>query len=277
MTAAAPAVTVLIPSHNRLRYLKRALGSVYAQTFTDFEVVVVDDASTDGTGKWILKRKFPGLRFIRLGRNQGPAPARNRGLQKARGDLVAFLDSDDLWKPDYLRSMLPSFRDRRAVAVFSNIELIDPAGRVLRRPSKRSGPSGFHVMPTLSAAIVRRKALERIGRFDAGFKQIFEDVDLFTRLALRYGPKAFLLADRRLACYRSHAAQATKILNPILAGGRVQEPGMLQSFLDLSYLGRKHGRWLRAMGGDGRRFPAQTLAGGGWGIFEMALIRHARR
>ena len=92
-----PRFSVVIPTHNRLDFLKQALSSVWTQTFTDYEVVVVDDGSTDGTRDW-LAAQGKRIRAIRQP-NRGPGAARNFGAREAQGNYVALLDSDDLWFP----------------------------------------------------------------------------------------------------------------------------------------------------------------------------------
>lgn len=107
--ADTPVVSVIIPAYNRRHCLFSTLASVFAQTMQDFEVLVVDDASTDNTEgetAW-FRAAFPGkLRYIRLSNNQGESYARNVGLDHARGEFIAFLDSDDQWEPSYLEEMV---------------------------------------------------------------------------------------------------------------------------------------------------------------------------
>lgn len=105
-----PAVSVVMPTFNRQKSLPRAIGSVLAQTFPDFELIVVDDASTDGTLGTLAAICDPRLRALRMSRNSGAAAARNRGIANARGRWVAFLDSDDTWAPDKLETQVAFMR-----------------------------------------------------------------------------------------------------------------------------------------------------------------------
>ena len=117
----APEITVLLPSFNSRRCVVRAVRSVLAQTMDDFELMIVDDASTDGTPT-LLAREFatdPRIRFIQLTENRGPAHARNVALRLARGRWIALIDADDAWRPGRLERLLQAGAD--ADAVFDNL------------------------------------------------------------------------------------------------------------------------------------------------------------
>src|SRR5271166_980113 len=93
----SPKFSVVIPTYNRLDFLKQALSSIWAQTFTDYEVIVVDDGSTDRTREWLVMQGEQVLAITQT--NRGPGAARNFGARHASGTYLAFLDSDDLWFP----------------------------------------------------------------------------------------------------------------------------------------------------------------------------------
>jgi len=105
----SPTVTVIISTYNRANLLGRAIKSVLNQTFADFELIVVDDASTDNTEEVVRAFTDPRIRFIRHEQNQGVSAVRNTGLKAALGDYVAFLDSDDEWLPQKLEKQLQVF------------------------------------------------------------------------------------------------------------------------------------------------------------------------
>src|SRR5215207_9882789 len=94
-----PRVSVIVPVFNRVKLVGRALDSVAAQTFQDYEVIVVDDGSTDGSADFIQNRGVAKVRVIRCPENRGAAAARNVGVAAASGHYIAFLDSDDTWEP----------------------------------------------------------------------------------------------------------------------------------------------------------------------------------
>src|SRR3954453_12452168 len=100
MTNESPLVSVIIPVYNGARYLGAALESVFAQTYRNFEVIVVDDGSVDDSG--VIAQSFPDVHYIHQ-TNQGVAAARNHGIEAARGGYFAFLDQDDLWTADKLK------------------------------------------------------------------------------------------------------------------------------------------------------------------------------
>ena len=119
-------VSVVIPTFNRAWIIGEALQSVFAQTFRDFEVLVVDDGSTDDTVSVIESIKDPRLHYIRKDQNAGCGAAYNSGIRAARGEYISFLDSDDLWKPEKLEYEVRFLDNHSEVqAVFSDLEKID--------------------------------------------------------------------------------------------------------------------------------------------------------
>jgi len=130
-------ISVVIPLYNKARWIRRALDSVAAQSFADFEVLVVDDGSTDGGARIVADYGAPRFRVIEQ-RNAGPGAARNRGISEAKGDLVAFLDADDEWLPNYLADslhLLDAFGD--SVASVSSGYFEHPSG-ISREPMWRA-------------------------------------------------------------------------------------------------------------------------------------------
>jgi glycosyltransferase involved in cell wall biosynthesis len=184
-----PRVSVVIPTYNRAHTVGDAISSVLAQRFDDLELVVVDDGSTDGTEALLARVRDRRFRYV-AGRHAGVAAARNVGVKHARGDLIAFLDSDDLWRPDKLEHEVAFLgRHPEAAAVFSDLEKLD-GGRsyasFMRETAVfsdylRTGsyPDGIllsarelrlilleEVPIKPSALTLRRTAFERAGAFD---------------------------------------------------------------------------------------------------------------
>jgi glycosyltransferase involved in cell wall biosynthesis len=219
--ADSPTVTVVIPTYNRRDLIGETLDSVFAQTFRDFEVVVVDDGSTDGTPERLRPLAEQGrIRYIRQ-KNAEQAAARNRGLEEARGEFIAFLDDDDLWPPDKLQWQVEALRERPdAVLVYGEERQLHPDGRHVRRSV--AWPDGdvyaqFRLrnwITTPGQTLIRADALREIGGFDAAIWRS-EDWDLYIRLARR-GPFIFrpvVALDYRVQ--PNHSAAVRHALNHI--------------------------------------------------------------
>ncbi len=183
-----PLVSVIIPTYNRVKFLEEALNSVFAQDYSLLEVIVVDDGSSDETPQIITR--YP-VKYLK-GPRRGVATARNRGILASQGELIAFLDSDDLWKPQKIRRQVEFFEHNpRAVAVQTEEIWIRKGKRVNPR-RKHQKPSGFFFDRALklclispSAVMLRRKVFQEIGLFNEKFP-VCEDYELWLRLAARY-------------------------------------------------------------------------------------------
>ncbi|MFP5307677.1 MAG: glycosyltransferase family 2 protein [Gammaproteobacteria bacterium] len=188
----SPAISVVLPTYNRAALLERAIGSVLGQTFRDFELLVVDDASTDATPALLASISDPRLRVLRLPQNRGAAGARNAGLRAARGEWVAFQDSDDEWLPTKLEQQYGAAREAPAAVglVLGGYEAVMGAQHVpiIPRHTLAGGPSipdlldGWPIItPTW---LVRRRLVDALGGFDETYPCL-EDWDLVFRLSDR--------------------------------------------------------------------------------------------
>jgi hypothetical protein len=171
--AASPLVSVIIPTYNRADLLPRALDSVLEQTFDDFEVLVIDDASTDDTREVIQAYADSPVQYMRQPKNRGVSAARNRGLREAKGELIAFLDSDDEWLPKKLKLQVQRFREQpeHVGLVYTGATMIYDDGTEKEKRPTRQGEvyddllvKNF-VYPT-SGIMVRASAAEQVGLFD---------------------------------------------------------------------------------------------------------------
>ncbi len=174
----APRVSVVIPAFNREGYLGEAIESVLAQGYPETEIIVVDDGSTDGTAA--VASSYPDVACLRL-RHRGQAAARNAGVAAARGELVAFLDSDDVWAPSKLAAQLAVLEAQPGVSLvfglvdeFVSPELPPAAAASVRAPA--SPRAGF----VSGALLARRSTLAEVGRFDERLR-VGEFVDWLAR------------------------------------------------------------------------------------------------
>jgi glycosyltransferase involved in cell wall biosynthesis len=226
-----PAVSIVVATHNYGRYLAGALDSALAQTFGDFEIVVVDDGSTDDTAEVILPYLAdPRVRYYRT-ENQGQPAAKNFGIRFARADLIAFLDADDLWLPAKLERQLALLHgDPGLGVVYTRRLLIDPDGRQLeyREPELHRGlvveAMFYRNFVCFSSALVRRPVFTQAGYFDEDLPLAI-DYDLWLRVAPAY---RFDYVDEPLVQYRTgHANLSSRIEERLRVVDRI-----MRRFLD---------------------------------------------
>lgn len=133
-------VSIIMPSYNTGRFLAETVNSVLAQTYSDWELIIVDDCSTDNTDAVLAGFDDPRIRYIKNERNSGAAVSRNRALREAKGRWIAFLDSDDLWEPEKLRKQIAFMENngyRFSYTAYSEIdEESHPLGRVVTGPKR---------------------------------------------------------------------------------------------------------------------------------------------
>ncbi|MCC7359780.1 MAG: glycosyltransferase family 2 protein [Anaerolineales bacterium] len=202
-----PTVSVIMAAYNAAPYLAAAVNSVLAQTERAWELIVVDDGSTDDTPA-VLARYSDDPRFSVIAQaNGGPAAARNRGLEAAQGTLIALLDADDVWRPGYLAAMRAALEaDPQAVAAFAGWQYMDASGAplpqvVIAQAEGLAEALSWRNPLVPSGAVIRRAALEQCGGFDPALRGV-EDWDLWLRLAAVGG---LVVVPQVLVFYRTHA------------------------------------------------------------------------
>ena len=189
-----PKVSVVIPTYNRADLLPRAVNSVLAQTYQDYEIIIVDDCSPDDTQDVAAKFSDRRIRFVRHERNRGVSAARNTGIEYARGEYIAFLDDDDEWLPMKLKEQVEVIEasSEKVGLVYGWMDTIeDSSGR--RLPETRNTMAGdisedmlaMNFPATTSVLLARTSAARQVGGFDESMA-IYEDPDFIFRISERY-------------------------------------------------------------------------------------------
>jgi len=184
-----PQVSVIIPTYNRQHCISQAIDSVWHQTYGDYELIVVDDASTDGTADWIAAN-YRQIQLVPLSQNCGAAAARNQGIAVAKGEFIAFLDSDDRWEPNFLSTHIHALQSNPdAVSAYCNYSEVRQDGSQSEYNLKpwRIYPDLTHhllmetTIHSMSLVTVRRDALLKAGPLNEILK-ISHDRELYLRL-----------------------------------------------------------------------------------------------
>ncbi|HZB89950.1 MAG TPA: glycosyltransferase family 2 protein, partial [Stellaceae bacterium] len=192
MWPAVPLVSVVIPAYNRAAFLRRAIDSVLRQSFGDFEIIVVDDGSTDGTDAAVAEHADRRLRLLRHETNRGAAAARNTGIRAASGRLIAFLDSDDEWLPEKLARQVAAMQAAPTDVLLTTTGyfMVRERSRELRERTPQSGDwrrallDGCVLSPG-STAMVDRRAFDAHGFFDERLRRL-EDWEWLLRYVSRH-------------------------------------------------------------------------------------------
>ena len=212
-------VSVVITCYNYGKYIEKCLDSVLPQTFKDYEVIVVNDGSTDDSEDKILKYTGIGnVRYI-LQKNSGQARAKNVGIRNSRCDYIAFLDADDLWEPCKLERQIPYFDDPDVGVVYSRARFVDEEGKdvVLDLSSPCFETHSGHVTRQLfvdnfvpfSSSVVRKRCLDEFGSFDESLAMGI-DWDRWLRISTKY--KFVGLKEPYLIYRVGHTGQMSKNL-----------------------------------------------------------------
>ncbi len=255
-------VTVVIPTYNRKGLLPRALASVARQIRLPEEVIVVDDGSTDDT-EGLIRRQFPDVRYLQQ-ENRGVSAARNRGIREAKGEWVAFLDSDDEWLPEKLERQLDALREDSEFLLCHTNEIWIRRGKRVNPMKKHTKFGGFifkNCLPLCvispSSVLVHRSLFERVGLFDESLPTC-EDYDLWLRitsilpvlyleepLIMKYGGHADQLSHRHWGMDRFRIRALEKVIDSEALSGEDRRAAakMLIEKIDIYLAGaRKRGK-----------------------------------
>lgn len=192
MQKTGPLVSIITPTYNRGDFITFAVESVLRQTYSDYEMIIVDDGSTDGTreivGRYLHDKR---IKYYRQ-KNLGQSTARNKGLNLSSGEYICFLDSDDIYKPGKLETQVSLFRRMPHVdIIYGDEEYIDTDGTLLGK-SRMKCHSGLIYeallldnFVSITTAMVRRRCFDELGGFDESIK-VADDYELWLRLSARY-------------------------------------------------------------------------------------------
>lgn len=243
-----PKVSVIIPAYNAMSYLPETLESVFGQTFTDLEILIVNDGSLDDIVEWASQIGDSRVKFISQA-NQGVSAARNTGIIKAQGEYIAFLDADDLWQPTKLEkqvhcleanptvglaytwtNFIDEFGQSTGVSIFSHAE-----GNVWQEIVVRD------MVSTGSSTMIRAECFDKVGLFDSDLC-VGEDRDMWTRIAAYY---PFAVIKEPLTLYRRHPQNTTKSNEKIIPElSRVIEKTFKDTPQNLLYLKNRSYGWM---------------------------------
>lgn len=226
--SANPTVSVVICAYNAAPYISETLESLFAQTFSDYEVIVINDGSTDETAA-VLTPYLDRIVYHEQA-NKGPAAARNAALRLARGQYISVLDSDDLWMPNYLEKMVGYLQAHPEIdVIYPNAMLFGNShlnGKVFQDIYPSSHPVTLEKFLTKECSVFglvtfRREILNRVGLYDEGLRGV-EDLDLWLRM-LQHGYR-FTFTDEVLVKYRRHdtslSASSTAYFDQVLKAYR---------------------------------------------------------
>ncbi|HIK07287.1 MAG TPA: glycosyltransferase family 2 protein [Trichormus sp. M33_DOE_039] len=208
-----PKVSVIIPAYNAMAFLPTTLDSVLQQTFSDYEVIIVNDGSSDGIVHWFTQIIDVRVKLITQ-ENQGPAAARNNGITNSQGDYIAFLDADDIWEATKLEKQVAILEANPTIGlVYSWVGSIDAQGNIDNKIRKNIFEGNVwekilehNIIECGSNPMVRRKCFDNVGVFDPCLAYA-QDWEMWVRIASRY---AFKVVDETLVYYRSHPSNRSK-------------------------------------------------------------------
>jgi glycosyltransferase involved in cell wall biosynthesis len=208
---ATPLVSVVIPTYNHAQYLRRALQSVIDQKYTNWEAIVIDNHSKDSTDEVMASFDDPRITYLKIHNNGVIAASRNAGIREAKGEWIAFLDSDDWWTTDKLKACWESINDK-ADLIYHDLEIVTEQSRLFGRKVIKSWQVKPPVLVDLllngnaivnSSAVVRKNFLEKIGGINESVGMIASE-DYNTWLRIAQLTDRFVHLPRRLGYYLTH-------------------------------------------------------------------------
>jgi glycosyltransferase involved in cell wall biosynthesis len=219
-----PKVSVVVPAYNAMKYLPETVESVLQQTLTDFEVLIVNDGSSDKIVEWGSQITDPRIRVITQ-ENQGTAAARNRGITESQGEYIAFLDADDIWEPTKLEKQANCLDHNSLVGLVDAwTAYMDEGGKLTGIVMKHNDEGDVYkkvfescdsTVCCGSSPMIRRVCFDTLGLFDEN--SYIEDVDMWVRIACRYH---YGVVKEVMVRYRQHPHNKSKDCQSMLEGFR---------------------------------------------------------
>jgi glycosyltransferase involved in cell wall biosynthesis len=270
MASSSPRISVIIPTYNRAPLIYRALDSVLRQTFSDFEIIVVDDCSQDETSYLVKKHDDPRIRLICHEKNLGAAAARNTGIEEAKGSYIAFLDSDDEWLPFKLDHQYKALKGASAPYDLSctgfTWSLLDQNQTLTPEMTPpqdlwESLCEGCAFSPG-STLMARREVFKKIGFFDSNLAR-FEDWDWLLRYASKGGQ--MLLIPERLSHIYTRRKGVSRAISQSAQTFLTKNKDLLQA--------REKGPWRRFYGSVWFQVAGALRHDGQWGAMILPLLK----
>ncbi len=212
-----PLVSIIMPVYNSSKYVISAIESVFSQSYKDYELIIINDGSTDNSKELIIdylkQNKDKDVKYI-YQENKGASAARNKGIELAKGEYIAFLDADDLWMPEKLSRSINYINSQEYPTVYSDMYIIDSGGNIIDqwfKMKKEISEGNIYgdllkecfIVPT---NIIIRKACLLENKFDETIRGV-EDIDLWLRLARKYN---FRVIKEPLTKWRNHEGNYSK-------------------------------------------------------------------
>ena len=214
MNKSSPLISIVIPTYNHAKYLDRALKSVIEQTYKDWEIIVVDNFSSDNTEEVVLKYKDSNIKYIKVKNNGIIAKSRNMGISNAKGDWIAFLDSDDWWEKNKLDACINCLiKNMNTDLIYHDLKLVNKNNRTLFKKRIKSFGLAKPIIKNLmlkgniicnSSVIVRKKLINEIGGINES-KDIIAAEDFNTWLRVAEISDNFIYLPLKLGFYFEHS------------------------------------------------------------------------
>lgn len=271
-------ISAVIPTYDRLPLLCQAIDSVRAQSYGGWELIIADDGSTDGTHDYVASLADPRIRFVSLEHTGNVARVRNAAAAVARGEYLAFLDSDDVWLPEKLAVQVAAMRDQDVAWSHTRYDHIDESGRPVPwtagRWNRGSGSIARAVLDGdvavgVSSLMVSRRLFAEVGGFAADPWPMHEDLHLIVRLAVRARTVA---VEQTLTLVRRHPGRTTSIADDGWARSAATYGALLPTLTDARLRRLVRRRRARCLTESGRRHLQRRAYGPGLGCFARALL-----